>query len=46
MQDSLFILQGVTIGEGTVIAAGAVVNTDVPPLTVVDGLPARVIETI
>ncbi|MDE6272058.1 MAG: acyltransferase, partial [Muribaculaceae bacterium] len=39
-------LQGVTIGEGAVIAAGAVVNKNVPPRTVVGGLPAKIIKTI
>lgn len=40
------ILQGVTIGEGAVIAAGAVVNKDVPPRTVVGGIPAKVLKHI
>jgi acetyltransferase-like isoleucine patch superfamily enzyme len=35
------IFPGVTIGEGSVVAAGAVVMTDVPPYTVVAGNPAR-----
>jgi acetyltransferase-like isoleucine patch superfamily enzyme len=37
------ILGGVTIGEGAVVAAGAVVNKDVPPFAIVGGVPARVI---
>lgn len=35
------ILPGVTIGEGAVISAGSVVTASVPPMTVVQGNPAR-----
>lgn len=38
------ILPGVTIGEGAVVAAGAVVTKDVEPWTVVGGNPAKVIK--
>lgn len=40
------ILAGVTIGENSVIAAGAVVNKDVPANTIVGGVPAKIIRTI
>ena len=37
------ILDGVTIGQGAVVAAGAVVTKNVPPYAVVAGIPARVV---
>lgn len=40
------ILSGVTAGYGAVVAAGAVVNHDVAPSTVVGGMPARLIRQI
>jgi acetyltransferase-like isoleucine patch superfamily enzyme len=40
------VLPGVTIGRGSVVAAGAVVTADVPPFTVVGGVPARTIKPV
>lgn len=40
------VLQGVTIGSDSVVAAGAVVTCDVPPRSLVAGLPARVIRPL
>ena len=37
------ILSGVTVGEGSVIAASSLVNKDVPPFSVVAGVPAKII---
>jgi tetrahydrodipicolinate N-acetyltransferase len=41
---NVVVLEGVTVGKGARVAAGAVVIEDVPPNTVVAGVPARVIK--
>ena len=40
------VLPGVTIGENSIVAAGAVVTKDVADNTIVGGIPARVIKSI
>ena len=40
------ILPGLTIGEGAMVGAGAVVTKDVPPRTLVVGNPARIVRTL
>lgn len=40
------ILCGVTIGENAIVGAGAVVTKDVPPNTIVAGIPAKIIKEI
>jgi exopolysaccharide acyltransferase PssR len=39
------ILPGVRVGDGSIVGAGSVVTTDVPPSVIVAGNPARVIRT-
>ena len=38
------VMDGVTIGDGAIVAAGAVVTKDVPPFAVVGGVPAKVLK--
>jgi maltose O-acetyltransferase len=40
------ILPGITIGAGSVVAAGAIVTKDVPPSSLVGGVPARMIRQV
>jgi acetyltransferase-like isoleucine patch superfamily enzyme len=43
---SALILQGVTVGADSVVAAGAVVTRNVPPATLVAGNPAQVVRKL
>ncbi|MBD2626158.1 acyltransferase [Trichormus variabilis] len=43
--DGVKVLDGVTIGRGSVIGASAVVTKDIPPFSVAVGIPARVIKS-
>jgi maltose O-acetyltransferase len=40
------LLPGVTIGRGSIIGAGAVINLDIPPFSVAAGVPAKVIRKL
>jgi len=42
---NVVILAGVTIGRGCVIASGSVVTKDIPPFSVVAGIPAKVVKS-
>lgn len=42
--DRVIIMGGVKIGDGAIVAAGAVVTKDVPPYAVVGGVPAKIIK--
>ena len=40
----VIILPGITVGEGAIVASGSVVTKDVPPYTLVGGVPAKVLK--
>ena len=42
--ENCIILSGVKIGQGAVIAAGAIVTNDIPPYAIAGGVPAKVIK--
>lgn len=41
---NITILKGVTIGRGSIIAAGAVVNKSCPPYSIIGGVPAKILK--
>lgn len=42
----VIIMDGVTIGDNSIVASGAIVTKDVPPYSIVGGVPAKVIKTM
>ncbi len=42
--ENVFYVGGITIGDGAVVLAGAVVTKDVPPYAIVGGVPAKVLK--
>lgn len=42
--ENVFIASGVTIHDGGIVLAGAVVTKDVPPYTIVGGIPAKIVK--
>lgn len=41
--DGVTILRGITIGDGAIVGSGALITKDVPPYTIVGGVPAKMI---
>lgn len=44
--ENVVILPGVSIGEGCIIAAGAIVSKDIPPYCIAGGIPAKIIKRL
>ena len=44
--ENVVILKGVVVGESSIVAAGAVVVSDVPAFSIVGGVPAKVIKNL
>jgi galactoside O-acetyltransferase len=42
----VIIMPGVTIGESSIIGAGAIVDTDIPPHSIAVGMPAKVVSKV
>lgn len=43
-QDVKFISTGITVGDGAIIAAGALVTKNIPPYAIVGGVPAKILK--
>ncbi|MEE2895068.1 MAG: acyltransferase [Planctomycetota bacterium] len=43
--ERVMVLKGVTIGERSIVGAGSIVTTDIPPYSMAVGAPARVVKT-
>lgn len=42
--NNVLIMDGITIGDGAIVAAGSIVTKDVPPYSIVGGIPAKIIK--
>ena len=46
LEARVIVLKGVTIGQRSIVALGAVITKDIPPYSIVSGVPVKVIKKI